>query len=168
MSTKALTGHWKLLFPTEFVAAADLRGEDATVTISHVEIEALKTTSGKEIKPVIHFVEMQRRPPDKRKRWVLNKTNAKTIAKLYGTELTDWYGKRITLYPTTCEVAGETVECVRVRKERPAPPPAAQQAASSAKRLVAPPDQPEHPAVLEDDDLFGGPVIDVSEEEMKW
>jgi hypothetical protein len=52
----------------------------------------------------------------------LNATNCKTIAALYGNDTDGWVGKRITLYPTTTQMGGETVECVRVR---PRVPPAA-------------------------------------------
>ena len=49
----------------------------------------------------------------------LNKTNAKTIAQLYGTNPTKWAGKLITLYPTTTDVAGRTEDCIRIRPEDP-------------------------------------------------
>lgn len=46
----------------------------------------------------------------------LNKTNAKTIAGLYGTRTSEWVGKTITLFPTTTQVGEEqNVECIRVR-----------------------------------------------------
>ena len=43
----------------------------------------------------------------------------------YGIE--DWIGKKIELYPSTTQMGGKTVECIRVRspaqRELPAPPP---------------------------------------------
>jgi len=50
---------------------------------------------------------------------LLNKTNAKTIAQLYGNKPGLWAGKLITLYPTTTEMAGDTVDCIRVRNSVP-------------------------------------------------
>lgn len=50
---------------------------------------------------------------------LLNKTNAKTIAQLYGKRPADWVGKWIQLYPTTTEVGGETRDCIRVRPQIP-------------------------------------------------
>lgn len=50
---------------------------------------------------------------------LLNKTNAKTIAQLYGKRPADWVGKWIALYPTTTEVGGETRDCIRVKNEEP-------------------------------------------------
>lgn len=111
--------HWRLMFADEFLAAADLQGKDATVTIARVQVETLTREDGKEDKPVVHFEEMLRRPKKDQKRWVLNKTNAKTIAKLYGSDADAWKGKRITLYPTTCKAFGDMHECVRVRPKRP-------------------------------------------------
>jgi len=119
----------RLLFPNEYIAAADLidaqkkTGEDGVVlTISRVSIDSLKTNRGSEKKPVVWFVEMERRHEKgkgENKRLVLNKTNAKTIAKLYGYETNEWKGKRIILYPTQCEAFGETVDCVRIKDQAP-------------------------------------------------
>ncbi len=49
----------------------------------------------------------------------LNPTNRKTISQLYGTKPSAWVGKLITLYPTTTEMAGQTVDCIRVRPTVP-------------------------------------------------
>jgi hypothetical protein len=49
----------------------------------------------------------------------LNKTNAKTVASLYGTKTSAWVGKLITLFPTTTDVGGKTEECIRIRNEDP-------------------------------------------------
>jgi len=51
--------------------------------------------------------------------FLLNKTNAKAIAQLYGKRPADWVGKWIQLYPTTTEVGGETRDCIRVRNQVP-------------------------------------------------
>lgn len=112
-------GHYALLYPNEYLAAPDLRGRDATLTIDRVEIETLKREDGKEDKPVMHFREMANRPKNRRKRLVLNKTNAKTIAGLYGPEVEAWSGCRVTFYATTCQAWGETVDCIRVRDRIP-------------------------------------------------
>lgn len=56
---------------------------------------------------------------DEPKKLALNKTNGKTIAKLYGKETEDWAGELITIYATTTEFGGETRDCIRVRPLRP-------------------------------------------------
>lgn len=53
------------------------------------------------------------------KKLALNKTNGKTIAKLYGKDTEDWVGELITIYATTTEFGGETRDCIRVRPRRP-------------------------------------------------
>lgn len=50
---------------------------------------------------------------------LLNKTNAKAIARLYGNNPSAWVGKLITLFPSQTSVGGEDVDCIRVRNEVP-------------------------------------------------
>lgn len=96
-----------------------------SLTIAGVQVEQLRTTGGNEEKAVVTFQELEKRGKGKPHKFVLNKTNAQTIAKVLGSpETDDWRGKRITLYPTTCQAFGETVDCVRVRDK--APPPKAE------------------------------------------
>lgn len=131
------------LFPSGFIAAEDLYNGDATLTISHVTQEGVPTPpSYKPVKSVtVAFAEMVARekktgrPPQKLK---LNRTNAKTIAKLYGAEVTEWVGKRVTLYATTCKLGKDTVPCIRIRDA--VPPPAKKQ----AKNQAQPPPEPEN------------------------
>jgi len=101
-----------LLFPSDYLRCADLQGRDCVITIKRVQMDTLKTDRGNERKPVV-FME------GTKKKWVLNKTNAKTIAKLYGNETDAWVGKKVALFGTTCEAFGETVDCVRVRPSEP-------------------------------------------------
>ena len=115
--------HFRKLHPSEYLGAHDLNGKDAILTILSVSIETLKTDRGDEQKPVMRFEETKavaEKNRSKEQRMVLNKTNAKTIADLHGSEVNDWAGKRITLFPTTCQSFGDTVECVRVRPSIPA------------------------------------------------
>lgn len=101
---------FRLLYPTDYIAAHDLRGKDVTKTIKSVVIEELRLTGGgKEKKPVLTF-------SDSKKRLVMNKTNAKTIASLYGNDTNGWVGKKIALYPTTTMFGRNTVDCVRIRE----------------------------------------------------
>lgn len=106
---------FRQLFDREYIGAFDLvdaKGKpiDATVTIARVEAKTLTNQKGKTLKPVIWF-------EGREKGFVANKTNCKTIAGMYGNRTEAWVGKRITLYPTTTSVGGETVECIRVRPE---------------------------------------------------
>lgn len=106
--------HVDLLYPSKYVKAADLRGKDVVVTIDDIEPrhELVSKGNRKEHKPVVYL-------RGKEKMWVLNKTNAKTIAGMYGNEVKKWIGKSVTLFPTTVQAGGQTHDCIRVRPEKP-------------------------------------------------
>jgi len=117
----------KLMFPNEYLAAEEFGGKDVTLAIRNVKFDDLKLTDGAtERKPIVFFEKTK-------KKFVLNKTNATTIAKLHGAEARGWAGKRITLYPTTCQAFGKTVDCIRVRDN--VPPEARQQQGASGSQL---------------------------------
>lgn len=121
-------GDVRLLFPTLYLAAPDLRGEDVTLTIRELRVDTLESKGDKEDRPVLYFEETRERAQKtgkKEKRLVLNKTNAKTIGGLYGFEAEAWEGRRITLYTATTDAFGETVDCIRVRPTVPAEKPVA-------------------------------------------
>ncbi|CUI41993.1 hypothetical protein [Achromobacter xylosoxidans] len=101
--------HWKLLINPDYIGAYALEeGQDLTVTIDYVQQESVTGTGGKkEDCTVAHLVGQ--------KPMILNVTNSKMIAKLYGPYIEDWAGKPITLYASTTKLAGETVECLRIR-----------------------------------------------------
>ena len=100
-----------LMFPSDFVKADDLNGKDVTKTIKAVTMDELTMAGGrKETRPVIRF-------SDAEKKLVLNKTNAVTIAGMYGKETDNWIGKKITMFPTETTFGSDTVDCIRIRKE---------------------------------------------------
>ncbi len=102
------------IFPSKYLSAADLNEQDLIVTIQGVEPVRLKGRDGgpDETKLVAHFHGQE-------KGLLLNKTNAQTIANLYGDETDDWIGERITLFPTTVQFQGQMTEAIRVRPRRP-------------------------------------------------
>ena len=57
----------------------------------------------------------------KERRNGLHKTNAKTVASLYGNDVAGWIGKSIALYVATTRdpSGGGDVECIRVRPTAP-------------------------------------------------
>jgi hypothetical protein len=101
--------HYRLMYPSEYLNAADLLGKEFKVVIARVEMEEVPGVDGqKKSKPVVHFAKGHKRFP-------LPKTCAKVMAGKFGPNTEDWIGKTITVYPTTCQAFGQTVECVRVR-----------------------------------------------------
>lgn len=114
---KQLT-HWKRLVNPDYIGAYALNpDEDLTVTIDYVKREEVKGTGGKtEECTVAHLVG--------HKPLILNATNSKSIHKLYGPYIEEWAGKQITLYASLTKLAGDMVECLRIRPTvtRPAKP----------------------------------------------
>ena len=111
-----ITGHFQLVYPTEYIKAPDLRGKDVTVTIARVAWENLVMEGGRrDRKAVVHMTNSRGAPLGKR--WVVGKTVLKQIAASIGSPNVDtWKGRQVTMYPTTCKgKAGETMECIRVR-----------------------------------------------------
>lgn len=110
--------HWKKFMDKELLGAHDLDGRDITVTI--VEVNGAELTNGtkKNKKPVATLASGSGRKLDKK--LPLNSTNCKVIEQLSGSPDVDkWKGLRITLYPTTTQMGGETKDCIRIRPHHP-------------------------------------------------
>lgn len=93
-----------LLFPSKYIKAADLQGKDVTLTIENVVGDELEGDKGKQYKGIVSFV-------GKKKKLVLNRTNALCIKAMFGRETEEWKGHKITLYPTTFN----DEPCIRVK-----------------------------------------------------
>ena len=118
-------------FPSKWLKAPDLGGQDVTVDMAHVVKEEVGQGTEGEVKPVLYFDGQQ-------KGLVLNKTIAKTIQGLYGSEPAAWAGRPITLFPTTTTYQGEVKDCIRAKAPTgtvaalasppppPTPPPASE------------------------------------------
>jgi hypothetical protein len=99
------------LFPAKFLKATDIPEEgDLVLTIARLDIEEIGPD--KEEKPVLYFSETD-------KGLVLNRTNAGTIADLYGPRITDGIGKRIALFTSEVTYSGKTLLGIRVRVRPP-------------------------------------------------
>ena len=113
-------------FPSKYLKAEDLQGRDVAVTISDVKLEEFDGDRGKESKMLIMF-------KGKSKGLITNKTNARTIAKVLGSDETDdWIGKSIVIGPREIEFQGETVWGIRVSLKAPAQSPAPARPAPAA------------------------------------
>lgn len=113
METKT---HWKKLTNPDYLGSYAFQpGEEKTVTIKEVKRELVYNPSGagKEECTVAYFEEDL-------KPLILNVTNCKTIAKVWGTPyIQDWSGRRIILKVKKVSAFGEMVDAVRVSNERP-------------------------------------------------
>lgn len=86
---------------------------DVTVTIAKVEAAVITGENGKtDKKPLVHFV-------GKELPMIMNKTNCKTVAAMYGNDTREWSGKRIVLYATVTSVGGAQKDCIRIRPTIP-------------------------------------------------
>ena len=104
--------HWRILVNPLYIGAYMVQS-DLTVKITKVVREIVKGENGKSEECTVAYLEGT-------KPLILNRTNSKTITKLYSTPyIEEWVGKYITIYPTTTKVAGETVECLRIRSTVP-------------------------------------------------
>jgi len=93
-----------MLFPSRFIKAADLQGKEVTLTIESVVGEELEGDKGKQYKGIVSFV-------GKKKKFVINRTNALCIKAMFGRETDEWKGHKITLYPTTFN----DEPCIRIK-----------------------------------------------------
>ena len=109
--------HWKKLTHPDYLGAYAIeKGRDLVVKISKVVEQKVTGADGKsEMCVVAHFSE-----PAGTKPMILNKTNLKTIEKLFSTPfIEDWAGKSIALFSTPVKAFGETVDALRIRPIAP-------------------------------------------------
>lgn len=99
-------------FPSKFLRAADLDDRQHLLIMDRAEFENL----GDDRKLILYFKGQE-------KGLVLNKTNANTIAKLYGDDTDGWIGKEIVLFDVPVDFRGETVQAIRVRGPKKKAPP---------------------------------------------
>jgi hypothetical protein len=106
--------HVDLLFPSQWLKSADFRGKTVTVVIDKIDPRhELKRQDGSAEKKPVMYLRGSWKP------MVLNKTNGKIIAKLYGPEVTEWVGKPIQLRAEKVSSFGATVDAIRVVPSKP-------------------------------------------------
>ena len=98
------------LFP--YMSGDMLGNSKHTVTIAGVDSVVIESERGKEDKTVIRFKETD--AP-----MILNKTNARAVARLYGPETNDWIGKRIGLEARDVKAFGAVHRAIRVINPMP-------------------------------------------------
>jgi hypothetical protein len=80
------------LYPGRFIKAGELLGKKVTLTMTDIELEDLVGDDGaKKVKCIISFKESP-------KKLVACKTNGFCIKEMFGKELSQWVGKRISLF----------------------------------------------------------------------
>jgi len=94
-------------YPSKYLTAADLDGQDLVFTITGCTLETLGQGEEAETKLVLKL-------KDEAKGFVCNKTNASKIAETLGDETDHWTGKTITLGPREVAWGAKTVWSIRV------------------------------------------------------
>lgn len=106
--------HWKQSFDYKYTGAYELQpNEEKVVTIKKVCKEEVNSTDGKKSMCLVAYFEESSKP------MVLNKTNCKTIEKIYSPFTDDWIGKKITVFAQKVKAFGDTVDALRIRPTRP-------------------------------------------------
>ena len=105
--------HWKKFFKSDYLSSGDVPpNQDLILTIKSVHYEDVKGEGGRVDKcVVIRFVENGYKP------FIVNKTNNKTIAKIYNTPyVNEWSGKMIQIWVDgKVKYKGDLVEGLRIR-----------------------------------------------------
>ena len=110
--------HWKKLTNPNYMGSYSLQPEEElTLTIDYVMKEIVKGDKGKEQECVVMYFEGNTKP------MILNKVNAKTITKIYGTPyIEDGAGKKITIISKQVDAFGEQVDALRIKPVKPTKP----------------------------------------------
>lgn len=104
--------HWKKLHNPDYLGAYSLDESTMVVEIKKVEKRQIPGADGKKDDAVVAELVGQ-------KPMILNATNMKTIASLYGNYIEDWVGKKIALFVATVKAFGTTTDALRVEAKVP-------------------------------------------------
>jgi hypothetical protein len=107
-------------FPSNFLKAEDLGGIDSGRSVKGIikDVEPWKDKDGNG-KINLGFT-------NSAKRLLLNKTNARTVAKAYGDDTAGWVGRPVIIYVAMVQYMDDMVEALRLRIPQgpsPAAPP---------------------------------------------
>ena len=112
MEQQKLKTHWKKYFDPKFLGAHDFeQAKDKILTIRFI-VEGMEfLPSAGKLGPclIIHWDE-------KEKPFIINQTNSKSVAKIYGSnDPNSWISKKIQLYVTSVRVGKNYTDGVRIR-----------------------------------------------------
>lgn len=107
--------HWKNQFNYDYLGAYSLPdGKDIILSIKETKKETVVGNNGQKSECFIAYFHENVKP------MVLNKTNCKTIEKLFKTpNIEDWVNKQIQIGSTRISAFGEMTDCLRVRPFAP-------------------------------------------------
>lgn len=106
--------HWKKLTNPLYMGSYSLLpGEEKVVKIISVAKEKVIGTDGKETECVVAKLKDE-------KPIILNKTNMKTLTKVFGTPFIEqWVNQKVTVFTDKVQAFGDKVEALRIRPTKP-------------------------------------------------
>ena len=106
--------HWKKLTNIDYIGAYSLQpGEERTVKILSVGKQKVKGSDGKEAECIVAKLENE-------KPMILNRTNCKTLTKLFQTPFVEnWKNAEVIIYAENVKAFGDMVEALRIRPTKP-------------------------------------------------
>jgi hypothetical protein len=96
--------HLHQMFPSNFLQASDFSNGERTLIIAQFEQKDV----GGQRRNLLKF-------RGTNKCLILNKTNARAIAKAYGPDSQNWIGKAVTLFQAQVDFRGDLVPAIRVK-----------------------------------------------------
>ncbi|WP_281512254.1 hypothetical protein [Mammaliicoccus vitulinus] len=114
--------HWKNLSDYQYLGAYSLDGitDSITLTIKKITSERVTCEGGASENCIIAYFKETNVNGVVIKPMILNKTNCKTIEKLYHTgDVDKWSDKKIIVYATTTKFQRDILPCLRVKNELP-------------------------------------------------
>lgn len=111
------------LFPSKYLRSQDLpENDDVVLTIRELTQETVGQGENQAEKAILYFntdeLEQSLGEAHKDQGIVLNKTNATTIAKLYGDNYAEWPGCRVALGVEEVNFQGKMTPAIRVRNRK--------------------------------------------------
>ena len=110
--------HWKKQFNYDYLGSYSLpNGSDVILTIKETKKEKVTGANGKKEECFVAYFSEK---ADWIKPMILNRTNCKTIAKIYNCPyIEQWHGKKIQIFIDKVSAFGETTEALRIRPFEP-------------------------------------------------
>lgn len=103
------------IFDTElftlYLTGDHLKGRNRLLVIQEFREEYVERPDGNTVKKQVLIFD------EPSTRLILNKTNARALAEMFGPETDNWRGKQIELYAEEKKVFGKARQIVKIRKE---------------------------------------------------
>lgn len=105
---RPLPGSYSEMYPNRFMKADGLKGKKMVFTIKEIVGEGLMSEDGgANIEWVVTFEET-------RLQFVMNKTNAYCLYRMFGGDPHSWIGHKIVVFPATVMAFGAKQDCIRI------------------------------------------------------